>query len=91
MKLRSNKGESISEALVAILVVSLAAVMLSGAITTSASINNKIKESDVSFSAQGSSDDSIKIRVRAQRNIFEEERTAKLYETENGYYYYDEE
>ena len=50
-KLKKTNGESIAETLVAVLLMSLAFLMLVGAVVTAARINDRVRNSDVTFAA----------------------------------------
>ena len=84
-KLRSNSGESIVETLVTMIILSLAVVMLSGAVVTSARVN---QSADTAFISSQNRPVSHMISISkgtgegANLNV-------NLYQTENGYIYYE--
>ena len=87
-KLRSNSGESIVETLVTMIILSLAVVMLSGAVVTSARVNQRAEHADTAFISSQNRPVSHMISVSkgtgegANLNV-------NLYQTENGYIYYE--
>ena len=86
-KLKQKTGESIAETLVAVLIMSLAFLMLTGAVVTAARINHRAKNEEVAFSSGGTSTETavsigLGLSPSGSMNI-------TLYETENGYYYYE--
>ena len=78
----NNKGETLAETLAAMLVVVLAIVMLAGAVVAASRVNNRIKVEDTDFriSESGSS---------SQTSINGKTVDIILYQTDNGYYYYE--
>lgn len=87
-KLRSNSGESIVETLVTMIILSLAVVMLSGAVVTSARVNQRVENADTAFISSQNRPVSHMISISkgtgegANLNV-------NLYQTENGYIYYE--
>lgn len=87
-KLRSNSGESIVETLVTMIILSLAVVMLSGAVVTSARVNQRVENADTAFISSQTRPVSHMISISkgtgegANLNV-------NLYQTENGYIYYE--
>ena len=87
-KLRSNSGESIVETLVTMIILSLAVVMLSGAVVTSARVNQRAENADTAFISSQNRPVSHMISISkvtgegANLNV-------NLYQTENGYIYYE--
>ncbi|MCR5097190.1 MAG: hypothetical protein K6A70_10730 [Erysipelotrichaceae bacterium] len=75
VKLKSERGESIAETLVALLIAALALLMLASVITSSTRIitnsNNKIKEyinKDLTVSQQGSAGTAATVEYRDENN-----------------------
>ena len=88
-RLKQKTGESIAETLVAVLIMAVAFLMLTGAVVTAARINNRIKNADVSFAAGTSEEPSpSKVTISLDGIAAEVEVTVYQTETENGYYYY---
>ena len=93
-KLKSRSGESIAETLVTMIILSLAVLMLAGAVVTSARVNKQADNTDTAFStedvtttsgtvtitdsSQGGTDATISIKTN-------------LYTTQNKYQYYEAE
>lgn len=89
-KLKRKTGESIAETLVAVLILSLAFLMLSGAVVTAANVNKAAKNEDVAFSTGGTPTATV-VRIEIDRvpSDSSPEIDITLYETGNGYYYYE--
>ena len=88
---RARSGESIAETLVAVLIMALVFLMLTTAVMAAARINAALKNPDVAYTAADPAapiDDSygLTIRVGVQEAV---DAHAKLYQSENGYYYYE--
>ena len=91
-KLKERTGESIAETLVALLIAVLAITMISGAIVTAARVSTRITNEDVAFQGEGTV---IPEEVHANLVLPTESGPpvkvlvkVKLWQTENGYYYY---
>ena len=84
----NNKGETIVETLVAVLMISLSFIMLAGAIVTASKINKTAYDSIKTFSMDNSVEisdfkltiDDIEVDVR---------KKVKEYKSSGGYYYYE--
>ena len=61
-KLRSRKGETIAETLIALLIASLALLMLAGAVSAASNVVTKSKNAMISYYKTGSSADDIKAK-----------------------------
>jgi len=92
-RLKKNKGETIAEALVAVLIMELVFVFLANAVVTSAGINARARNTDVSFEVGtviNTSDYSAVIKNNGYSVISTE---VDLYRTgsdaDNAYYYYE--
>ena len=48
-KLKSNKGETLVEALAAILIIALASLLLIGSVSSAVNINKRVKQEDKNF------------------------------------------
>ncbi len=88
-KLRKNAGETIPETLVAVLIMAMAFLMLTGAVVTAARINSSVRNNEmtVSNSSQQTVDTAYAITVKYDDTAQQMQST--LYQTENGYYYYE--
>ena len=88
-KLRMKRGESISETLIAVLIMALMFTMLTGAVITAARINSRLKNDEAAFRAGTEVDGADGWGVVLRMGDQQYRQSAKLYETENGYYYYE--
>ena len=86
-KLHSNSGETIAETLVTMIILSLAVLMLAGAVVTAARVNKKADNTDVAFVAGqeigGSGTNSPEITISEKTGTGTDKNTNKKY------YYYD--
>ena len=87
-KLWTKRGESISETLVAVLIMAMVFTMLTGSVVTAARINSRLKNDEAAFVA-GASVDADGWGVTFSMNDQTRHQAATLYQTENGYYYYE--
>ena len=94
MKRRARAGESIGETLVAVLLLSLIFLMLTGAVTSAARINASLRNEDVAFSAgsvpSGAGDWRVNVRMGSESRSYH----AALFRSGGGddghaYYYYE--
>lgn len=92
-KINSTSGETIAETLVTMIILSLAVLMLAGAVVTSARVNKKADNTDTSFSTESEKivtldnvtiTDGSKAGTAAEISI-----SVNFHETENGYKYYE--
>ncbi|MDD5805191.1 MAG: hypothetical protein PUE78_12990 [Clostridia bacterium] len=91
-KINSTSGETIAETLVTMIILSLAVLMLAGAVVTSARVNKKADNTDTSFSTESETvthdnvtiTDGSKAGTAAEISI-----SVNFHETENGYKYYE--
>ncbi len=86
-KLLNNKGESIIEVLVSLLIVALCILMLQGSIVTAAKINKQTKDDIESFVLDDSNFFFNKVTIT--RNGSSSDIEVKGYKTNGGYYYYE--
>ena len=87
-KLSSNSGESIVETLVTMIILSLAVVMLSGAVVTSARVNQRAENADTAFI--NSQNQPVSHMISILKGTGEGANlNVNLYQTENGYIYYE--
>ena len=90
-RLKDNRGETLIESLVSLLILTMTFAFLAVASTTAARLNAKVRDTDVSFRyAEESTDDA---RVELQGSVSLDGiksglQTVTLYEN-NGYLYYD--
>lgn len=94
MRKRASAGESIGETLVAVLLLSLIFLMLTGAVTSAARLNASLRNEDVTFSAgvaqTGAEGWRVNVRMGAESRSYH----AELFRSggsEDGhvYYYYE--
>ena len=92
MRKRAHAGESIGETLVAVLLLSLIFLMLTGAVTSAARLNASLRNEDVTFSAGVAQpgDWRVNVRMGAESRSYR----AELFRSggsEDGhvYYYYE--
>ena len=65
-KLRSKKGETITETLVAIILIALVFVFLASAVATAAKVNETFRQDDVTFRIDGTPEDRGTINVNIE-------------------------
>lgn len=85
-KLLNNKGESIIEVLVSLLIVALCILMLQGSIVTAAKINKKTQEDITPFVIGGSIEPGSVTTTRDGNTCT---NNVNIYKTDGGYYYYE--
>ena len=90
-RLKKNKGETIAEALVAVLIMELVFVFLANAVITSAGINARARNTDVSFEVGGTAVPGSYSAVITQNGSALPGTSAAvdLYKTDSDYYYYE--
>ena len=92
-KICSTAGETIAETLVTMIVLSLAVLMLAGAVVTSAKVNKKAENTDTAFKAADTSlIKNVVITYKTKGGTGAETRIevpTNYYETENDYRYYE--
>ena len=92
-KICSTAGETIAETLVTMIVLSLAVLMLAGAVVTSAKVNKKAENTDTAFKATDTSlTKNVVITYKTKGGTGVEttiEVPTNYYETENDYRYYE--
>ena len=91
---RARAGESIGETLVAVLLLSIIFLMLTGAVTSAARLNASLRNEDAAFSAgttpAGAGDWQVTVRMGVQSRSYH----AALFRSGGGddghaYYYYE--
>ena len=92
-KLKDNRGETLIESLVSLLILTMTFAFLAVASTTAAKLNAKVRDTDVSFRYEAEDTDSKSASVTLEGSasldgIKRGSQTVTLYEN-NGYLYYD--
>lgn len=90
-RLKDNRGETLIESLVSLLILTMTFAFLAVASTTAARLNAKVRDTDVSF--RYAEESTYNARVELQGSVSLDGiksglQTVKLYEN-NGYLYYD--
>ena len=91
-KLRSNAGESIVETLVTMIILSLAVVMLSGAIVTSAKVNKKADNTETTFTTTNQQPVQSGIMTITDGSGYDTSSVSldvNIHKTEHDYIYYE--
>lgn len=90
-KWRSHSGETLVETLVAMLVIVLAVMMLTGGIVTAARINKSARDLNTSFNAGGNVEVFSNAKVKVHHNSETDTVNVTLYRTKdnNKYCYYE--
>lgn len=81
--LHSKRGETLPETLVALLIVVLTFLFLTGAVVSAAKVNSALKNEAVAFQSDAEETKDISAAV-AGVSV-----PVTLHKTTNGYYYYD--
>ena len=90
-RLKDNRGETLIESLVSLLILTMTFAFLAVASTTAARLNAKVRYTDVSFRYAAESTDNARIELQGSVSldgIKSGLQTVTLYEN-NGYLYYD--
>ena len=90
-RLKDNRGETLIESLVSLLILTMTFAFLAVASTTAARLNAKVRDTDVSFRYAEESTDNARIELQGSVSldgIKSGLQTVTLYEN-NGYLYYD--
>ncbi len=90
-RLKDNRGETLIESLVSLLILTMTFAFLAVASTTAARLNAKVRDTDVSFRYAAESTDNARVELQGSVSldgIKSGLQTATLYEN-NGYLYYD--
>lgn len=91
LKLQSRSGETIAETLVTMVILSLAVLMLAGAVVTAARINKKADNTDTAFSVKDEVGIERDITITDNSQVGEVDPVTihvTLYTTKNDYQYY---
>ena len=90
-RLKDNRGETLIESLVSLLILTMTFAFLAVASTTAARLNAKVRDTDVSFRYAAESTDNARVELQGSVSldgIKSGLQTVTLYEY-NGYLYYD--
>ena len=89
-RLKDNRGETLIESLVSLLILTMTFAFLAVASTTAARLNAKVRDTDVSFRYEAESTDNARVELQGSvlDGIKSGLQTVTLYEN-NGYLYYD--
>ena len=90
-RLKDNRGETLIESLVSLLILTMTFAFLAVASTTAARLNAKVRNTDVSFRYAEESTDNARVELQGSVSldgIKSGLQTVTLYEN-NGYLYYD--
>lgn len=90
-RLKDNRGETLIESLVSLLILTMTFAFLAVASTTAARLNAKVRDTDVSFRYAEESTDDARVELQGSASldgIKSGLQTVTLYEN-NGYLYYD--
>ena len=90
-RLKDNRGETLIESLVSLLILTMTFAFLTVASTTAARLNAKVRDTDVSFRYAEESTDNARVELQGSVSldgIKSGLQTVTLYEN-NGYLYYD--
>ena len=90
-RLKDNRGETLIESLVSLLILTMTFAFLAVASTTAARLNAKVRDTDVSFRYAAESTDKARVELQGSVSldgIKSGLQTVTLYEN-NGYLYYD--
>ena len=92
VRLKDASGETIVETLVTMIILSLAVIMLSGAVVTSARVNAKADNADTAFhvdESQLTQESVVMIITDGSGEANAAKLDVKVYKTENDYIYYE--
>ena len=92
VRLKDASGETIVETLVTMIILSLAVIMLSGAVVTSARVNAKADNTDTAFhvdESQLTQESGVMIITDGSGAANAATLDVKVYKTENDYIYYE--
>ena len=90
-RLKDNRGETLIESLVSLLILTMTFAFLAVASTTAGRLNAKVRDTDVSFRYAVESTDNARVELQGSVSldgIKSGLQTVTLYEN-NGYLYYD--
>lgn len=84
----NQKGETIVESLISVLIIVICFVALQSSILASAKVNQKAKEINQPFQNNGTLDTNLKVSIVRNGNKTVTDRNV-YQEKDTGYYYYD--
>ena len=90
-RLKDNRGETLIESLVSLLILTMTFAFLAVASTTAARLNAKVRDTDVSFRYAAESTDNARVEIQGSVSLTGLKsglNDVTLYEN-NGYLYYD--
>ena len=92
-KIHGKAGETIAETLVTMVVLSLAVLMLTGAVVSAAKVNQKADNTQTAFTADKGTGSPKTVVITQNGTDAGTDRkisiTVNLHETKNKYYYYE--
>lgn len=88
-KLRSQRGDTLTETLAALLLVVLTMAFLATSLVTAARINAGVRQSDTALKYDDAESETKTLTITRENNSVE--KNVKVYETEGGYRYYTHE
>ncbi len=84
----NQKGETIVESLISVMIIAICFIALQSSIIASANVNNKAKQINQPFQNNGTIDTSLHVSI--ERNGNRTNTDIEVYqETDTGYYYYE--
>lgn len=88
-KIHGKAGETIAETLVTMVVLSLAVLMLTGAVVSAAKVNQKADNTQTAFTADQDTGSPKTVVITQNGTDRKISITVNLHETKNKYYYYE--
>ena len=88
-KLRSQRGDTLTETLAALLLVVLTMAFLATSLVTAARINAGVRQTDTALKYNAAEGEKKPLTITRENNSVE--KNVKVYETKGGYRYYTHE
>ena len=88
-KLRSQRGDTLTETLAALLLVMLTMAFLATSLVTAARINAGVRQTDTALKYDAADGETKPLTITRENNSAE--KNVKVYETKGGYRYYTHE
>lgn len=88
-KLRSQRGDTLTETLAALLLVVLTMAFLATSLVTAARINAGVRQTDTALKYDAAEGETKPLTITRENNSAE--KNVKVYETKGGYRYYTHE
>lgn len=85
-KLRSQRGDTLTETLAALLLVVLTMAFLATSLVTAARINAEVRQTDTALKYDDAEGETKPLTITRENNSVA--KSVKVYETEGGYRYY---